>query len=483
MNALIDISEAPFVGLRPFDTSDAKWFFGRDHETAALMRKLRGSRFTAVVGPSGSGKSSVVRAGVVPLLQADGWCEIVTKPGSAPLARLALALSGAAASERLAEARRFRFEAMLRASAFGLAEIAETLRPDAPQLLLVVDQFEELFRYGEESSGAARAAMREEARAFVELLLAAGKREGGRMRVCITMRSDFFGNCSAYVGLAEAVSASQFLVPLPLRGQMEEAIRGPVAKAGGSIEEALIQRLLVDVVEEFDQLPLLQHTLRRLWERASGTPRTMHEADYVAVGRIAGSIDQKAEAVLKALTEKNPMDRTSLERVMKALTDLDERDRATRRPQKLSELRALVTDSLGVDPEVAEASLSRALDTLKTEDTSFLQFGEGDDPEIDIGHEALIRSWKRLAGSKLNFAEGWLREERADGEKWRGHVRRASEGLQFAWKEQSDLPKWLREHSLGEIWTQRYGNQWREVAELRVRSRRSTTLKMAAAIC
>src|ERR1700730_1279513 len=114
MNVPIDPSELPFVGLRPFDTSDAKWFFGRDRDTAALTRKLRGSRFTAVVGPSGSGKSSVVRAGVVPLLQADGWREILTKPGSAPLARLALALSDAAASERLAEARRFRFEAMLR---------------------------------------------------------------------------------------------------------------------------------------------------------------------------------------------------------------------------------------------------------------------------------------------------------------------------------------------------------------------------------
>ena len=331
MNDAVGPSGVPFVGLRPFDTSDAKWFYGRDRETTALTRKLLGSRFTAVVGPSGSGKSSIVRAGVVPLLQVDGWAEVVTKPGSAPLARLALALSGAASSERLAEARRFRSRCdVARLGVRPRGHRRNAQGPDAPRLLLVVDQFEELFRYGEESSGAARAAMREEARAFVELLLAAGKREGGRMHVCITMRSDYFGNCSAYVGLAEAVSASQFLVPLPLRGQMEEAIRKPVAQAGGSIEEALIQRLLVDVVEEFDQLPLLQHTLRRLWERASGSPRTMHEADYVAVGRIAGSIDRKAEGVLKALTEKNPMDRITLERVMKALTDLDERDRATR---------------------------------------------------------------------------------------------------------------------------------------------------------
>jgi type II secretory pathway predicted ATPase ExeA len=165
----------PFVGLRPFDTADTAWFFGRDRETAALTRKLRASRFTAVVGPSGSGKSSVVRAGVVPLLQSDGWQQIITTPGSAPLARLARALASADADDRLAEARRFRFDATLRASAFGLAGIADTLRTNAHRLLLVIDQFEELFRYGDEASGALRAAMREEARAFVELLLTAAR--------------------------------------------------------------------------------------------------------------------------------------------------------------------------------------------------------------------------------------------------------------------------------------------------------------------
>ena len=188
----------------------------------------------------------------------------------------------------MADARRLRFDAILRASAFGLAEIVDTLDTAAPRILLVVDQFEELFRYGEEASGAARAGMREEARAFVELLLAATEAPEGQLHVCVTMRSDYFGNCAAYAGLSEAVSASQFLVLLPLRGQLEEAIRGPIAKVGGLIEEALVQRLLVDVEGQADQLPLLQHTLRRLWEEASGSPPTLRVADYVTVGRVAG---------------------------------------------------------------------------------------------------------------------------------------------------------------------------------------------------
>jgi WD40 repeat protein len=483
MTAPGDRSEAPFVGLRPFDTSDAKWFFGRRREIAGLTRKLRASRFTAVVGPSGSGKSSIVRAGVVPLLKTDGWLQVVAKPGSAPLARLADALSGAAPPGPLAEARRLRFEAMLRASAFGLANIADTLRTEAPKLLIVIDQFEEIFRYGDESAGAVQAAMKEEARAFVELLLTAANREGGNAHVCITMRSDYFGSCSSYVGLAEAVSASQFLVPLPLRSQMEESIRGPVAKAGGMIEEGLIQHLLVDVVEEVDQLPLLQHTLRRLWEKASGDPRTMLEQDYVAVGRISGSIDQKAENILEKLSDGNPLDLRTVERVMKALTDLDERARASRHRQKLSELQALVVDSLNVSAEEGRTSLARVLDTMKSEDTSFLQITDGDDPEIDIGHEALIRGWKRLSGVKRDFADGWLREERQDGDRWRGYVLRVRDGPQITGAEQHSLKGWLREHSLGKVWSARYGNRWADVQDLSRRSQTARRIKWSALAC
>src|SRR4029077_345195 len=135
----------------------------------------------------------------------------------------------------------------------------------------------------------------------------------------------------------------------------------PVEKADAVIEEALVQRLLVDVEEETDQLPLLQHTLRRLWELAGGDPRAMREADYVTVGRIAGSIDRKAEAVREALGKTNPADPRTLELVMKALTDLDVRGRAPRRPQRRSELIALLLDRGFADRRAAETSLERVL--------------------------------------------------------------------------------------------------------------------------
>src|SRR5215471_2784558 len=137
-------STSPFVGLRPYETIDAGWFFARDRESVELAFKLQTASFTAVVGSSGSGKSSLVRAGVVPRLLAKGWREIITRPGSAPIERLARALSLASPERRLAEARRFRFDAALRASAFGLKDIIQTLDADGPRLLLIVDQFEEL---------------------------------------------------------------------------------------------------------------------------------------------------------------------------------------------------------------------------------------------------------------------------------------------------------------------------------------------------
>jgi tetratricopeptide (TPR) repeat protein len=461
---------APFVGLRPFDISDARWFFGRDQETAALTLKLRTNRFTAVVGPSGSGKSSVVRAGVVPLLKSDGWQQIIIAPGSAPLSRLAGALADVEAGDRLKEARRFRFDVILRGSAYGLAEIAETLRPDVPRLLLVIDQFEELFRYGDEASGTARAGMREEARAFVELLLTATARSAGRLQICVTMRSDYFGACSAYVGLAEAVSQSQFLIPLPTREQLDDAIHKPIALIGASIEENLVQRLLVDVEEEQDKLPLLQHTLRRLWEHASGDPRTLREQDYVDVGKISGSINKKAESIATRLKAGNPEDLVTLECVMKALTELDERNRASRHPRTRKELLALVSEQLATTPALAEASLDRMIGALQAEDTSFLVVGGSDDPGVDIGHEALIRSWARLSGPQHDFSEGWLREERDDGERWRDYVRRAGEGATLDSSELKALSTWPRNRGFAKVWSERYGNKWEIVESLKKKS-------------
>jgi len=156
---------------------------------------------------------------------------------------------------------------------------------------------------------------------------------------------------------------------------------------------------------------------------------------------------------------------------MKALTDLDERNRATRRPQKRSELLALISERNDHRTCVTVAApLDRVLASLRAEETSFLQVGDGDDPGVDIGHEALIRSWIRLSGPRRDFSSGWLREERIDGERWRDYVRRAAEGTVLGSHELRTLSDRVSRRAFGEIWSRRYGDQWADVEALKERS-------------
>jgi len=197
----------------------------------------------------------------------------------------------------------------------------------------------------------------------------------------------------------------------------------------------------------------------------------MREEDYVAVGRIAGSIDKKAEAVVVALSKTSASDLATLECVMKALTDLDERNLATRRPRKRSELLALVSERMAPAPVVtAAASLDRVLASLKAEDTSFLMIGDGEDPGVDIGHEALMSSWERLSGPHHDFAGGWLREERNDGERWREYLRRADESAILGSRELGTLDDRVSRRMFGEVWSGRYGDQWHKVEALKALS-------------
>lgn len=442
--------------------ADHVWFRGREQEIATLLRKVRDNRFTAVVGASGSGKSSLVRAGILPRLTDESWQMTIAKPGSAPISKLALALSESARESKndpLAEARTYHYDTTLRQSAYGLADIADKLAPDATKLLLVIDQFEELFRYGEEAHGLKKAAMTEESRAFVELLLTAASHHTHRLHIVITLRSDFFGNCAAYSGLAEAVSASQYLVPLPGRDQLEAIIRGPITDANGVIDNMLVQRLLLDIEEETDLLPTLQHTLRRLWEIAPEESKHLRDDDYQTIGGIKGSIHVKSEQLTKFLKQSHPDNLITLEKLIKAITQLDEQDRATRRPQQYCTLLDLLTEVLS-EPNRAKTSLNQVLDILASEDASFIQKGSGDDPEIDIGHEALIRSWQRLCGEKRDFKSGWLFEEREDGRQWWDLVRRVQKKQLFSFSDARHTRKWIRKKKLGPKWCNRYGDNW-----------------------
>ncbi|HWX04900.1 MAG TPA: hypothetical protein VN065_03665 [Bradyrhizobium sp.] len=437
----------PFPGLRPFSSRDHKYFFGREIQKYALYLLLKRNHFISVVGSSGSGKSSIVRAGLLPMLadedQSSGgnaWQYTTMRPGRDPIERLARALAKVSMKETdaLFVARRDRIAAVLRASRDGIAEVLTQTAPQtAAQFVLVVDQFEELFRYlsaGAQTNRIETAKRREEATNFVQLLLAATRSYDSRIRVVITMRSDFIGDCANFQGLPEVVSAAQFLVPSLSRDQREEAIREPIALSGATIDSELVERLLNDSNEELDQLPVLQHCLARLWMRAgsagasdpaSGADpaplRHLTEKDYLAIGGLAGALSGHADEIFGSLPGKEQI----VEQIFRALTEIDKDGRAIRRPRELAQLIA----ETGADRK----DVAAVLDQFRADDCSFIvpplslapTAELPDDTVIDVGHEALLRRWKRVSGDPEATGEradkrdiGWLRQEQKDGERY-----------------------------------------------------------------
>ena len=268
----------PFPGLRPFRPDEDYLFFGREGQGDELLRRLRQTRFVAVVGPSGSGKSSLVNAGVLPALHGGfmagasaSWRVAKFRPGSDPIGELARALNqpdvfGADDDDGEADAaiRTMITETTLHRSALGLAEVVRQARMPADEnLLLVVDQFEELFRF---KASADRAEASDDLAAFVKLLLEASRAEAAPIYVVLTMRSDFLGDCAQFRDLPEAINDGQYLIPRMTRDQRRQAIEGPVAVGGADITPRLVQRLLNDVGDNPDQLPILQHALMRTWD-------------------------------------------------------------------------------------------------------------------------------------------------------------------------------------------------------------------------
>lgn len=269
----------PYPGLRPFKFEESYLFFGREGQSEDLLRRLERSHFLAVVGTSGSGKSSLVRAGLLPLLLSGfmsntgaNWRIAVFRPGNNPIHNLAWSLvqpeqfaTGFSTVEKNSEndLNVGITETILRRSAVGLLDYADGGEFAAGEnLLVVVDQFEELFRFKKES---AQAKSEDEAAAFVKLLLEATHDKKSRVYVVITMRSDFLGNCSEFRNLPEAINDGQYLIPRLSREQLRQVIESPAKVHGVNISPALVTNLLNDIGDDQDQLPILQHALMRTW--------------------------------------------------------------------------------------------------------------------------------------------------------------------------------------------------------------------------
>jgi tetratricopeptide (TPR) repeat protein/energy-coupling factor transporter ATP-binding protein EcfA2 len=401
---LVEPTIHPFPGLRHFEAGEEHLFFGREGQSEEILRRLRQHRFLAVVGASGSGKSSLVRAGLLPYLHGgflantgSHWRIAVLRPGSDPIKNLAAVLDDPAVLGRPADSpgeaaqSSMLLEVSLRRSGLGLIEAVRLARlPEPDHLLVVVDQFEELFRF---AGAAGMQRQDDDAAAFVRLLLEASRQREVPIYVVLTMRSDFIGDCARFHGLPEAVTTGLYLIPRMTREQRRSAIIEPVRVGGGSIAPRLVARLLNDVGDDPDQLPIMQHALMRSWDywKARGDDqRPIDLDDYLHVGGMAEALSQHADEAYDGLPDDRH--RNIARRIFQALSEKGLDNREARRPT-----------SVGTLAEVAGAPISdiiRIVEEFRQPGRSFLMPARGialdASSVVDISHESLIRGWRRL---------------------------------------------------------------------------------------
>jgi len=388
-----DTPANPFVGLRPFEADDSLLFFGRQQQAAELMRRLHDERFVAVVGSSGCGKSSLVRAGLIPTLHAgflvddrDVWHVGTMKPGDSPIENLASALLTDANGDRREKAQALAREIAEGGAQAVLDATSPLLSEQDTNILLLVDQFEELFRFDQDGSLRGDG---EAAADFVSVMLDLASQRAAPVYVIMTMRSDFLGDCDRFLGLPEAMNRSQYLVPRLSRQQRREAIEGPVRLYGQEIASRLTDRLLNESIDTRDDLPVLQHALMRTWDNwqrdGQGPIDVPH---YEAVGTIHEALSRDAEAALEGMTERQLY---LTKRLFQSLTTVDSGGRRIRKPARLDEV-ATRGGASGDD-------MWSVIQRFRTGGRSFLVASSEqpkDNPLLDISHESLIRQWGTL---------------------------------------------------------------------------------------
>ncbi|MFY1672453.1 hypothetical protein ACN27G_21205 [Plantactinospora sp. WMMB334] len=369
-------SRAPYRGLSTFESSDAKWFFGRDRLIHDLSERVAGWPFLAVFAPSGSGKSSLLRAGLIPGLtggsaqEGSGWLVVLITPGERPVDELAIHLANLnkIAAGPVSDALRGD------PASVGLT-IRQVLaaRVDADRLLVVVDQFEELFTLCRDERLRST---------FVSILLAASAESG--TRVVLGIRADFYAQCATFPELVTALRDRQILVGVMDETDLRRVISGPAERAGLAVEPALVELAASDARGQPGALPLLSHALRETWRRRQGKALTL--AAYLEAGGVQGAIAQTAERLYGEFGEG---DRQLVRDIFLRLTVFGEGTEDTRRRVAPAEL-------LGGPDGQAVASV---LERLTAE-----RLITRDEESVTVAHEALIRGWPRL--------RGWLNDDR-----------------------------------------------------------------------
>jgi tetratricopeptide (TPR) repeat protein len=394
-NAPAQLTEAavelcPYRALQAFREQDEKLFFGRERFAEQLLEKARDEKLNliAVVGPSGSGKSSVVQAGLLPRLRRErpprvSWEAVIFTPGKAPFHNLAAALVTVGAAEqdrweRLGKAEKLGQDlagGAIRLEAAIATALAEA--PGADRLLLIVDQAEELFTLTTE----------QDRKPFIHRLLAAA--DAVPLTIALTLRTDFYGQAIGYSReLGELITEGQVNILPMSRDELRQAIVAPADSVELQFEDGLVERILDHVEDEPGNLPLLEFALTELWSRRQGN--LLSNEAYKEIGGVEGAISRRAEAQFNRLSrEQQETAHRVLTRLVR-VADATEEGTDTRQRVRLSELHASAR-------EVAQTfANARLLVTNRIEIKNEKTGADESEEIIEVAHEALIRSWQRL---------------------------------------------------------------------------------------
>ena len=379
----------PFKGLRAFYESDNEDFFGRDRLIASIVRRIEdGERLIALVGPSGSGKSSVVRAGLIPALRkgavpgSERWAIAEMVPGSRPFAELEVALlrSSLDAPDSLA--------GQLAEPADGVLRAALRMVPgDDSRLVLVIDQFDELFTLVTDDDERSR---------FISNLLPVLDDAHGRITVVLTLRADFYDRPLAFPEFGNRLGDGVVNVVPLTPDELEEAAQKPMDEAGVRLAPALLASLLTDVLGQPGALPLFQYTLTELFDRRVSETLTLD--DYHSIGGLRGALTRRAEELFSGLEAEQ---QAATKQLFLRLVTIVERDEWGRRRVPASEIVSLDVDLVAVQGVVELFTEHRLL----TVDRDFVTGS----PTVEVAHEALLTEWDRLTG--------WIEGSRKDVER------------------------------------------------------------------
>ncbi|HHG84065.1 MAG TPA: hypothetical protein ENJ82_04885, partial [Bacteroidetes bacterium] len=382
----------PYPGLRPFLQEESEVFFGRESQIETLIQNLLDTHFLAVVGTSGSGKSSLARAGLFPALddefgdsRQEHFNVIKIRPGQDPFGDMARQLCGLGGNaESVDQEMQHAFTlTTLKRGPLGLQKWWEEHQISG-RLLLFVDQFEEVFRF--------RSLDPNEAIRFVKMLIASAGQKTAPIFICLTMRSEFLGRCTEFRDLPEMINSGQYLIPRLRRNELRAAIEQPALFAGARLSPRLSTRLLNEVGDNPDQLPILQHALMRAfqnWQKDGKQKDPIDLQHLEAIGGLNAALGIHAEEIYEKLAEAEQAAALALFRTISVL----EGGVALRRPLRLDTV-------IKVTGQPADR-IKNVIEAFRVADASFLLPGLpdplSDESVVDISHESLIRRWPRLA--------------------------------------------------------------------------------------